>query len=144
METAFLLYRSRTSLTAKSSGCAEILAEARTRNQSLDLTGYLHLEDGCFYQWLEGPAEALTKVGEMIAADPRHWDVDFLLRGTQHGRQFSGWQMGFGTSNAGMLFEWVLEQGVQVSDPASFAHGLLDFMLSERHGEAGRQGECRA
>ncbi|MDT1061236.1 BLUF domain-containing protein [Paracoccus sp. CPCC 101403] len=131
METSFFLYRSRTSLTARSTGCADILAESRARNSVLDLTGYLHLEDGSFYQWLEGPSDALADVGDLIVADPRHRDVEFLWQGTQRGRQFSKWKMGFGTSTAGILFDWVAEQGVQVSDQTSFAQGLLDFMLSE-------------
>ncbi|MDS9468382.1 BLUF domain-containing protein [Paracoccus sp. MBLB3053] len=128
METAFFLYRSRTALTPRSAKCADILRESRARNLSLALTGYLHLEDGSFYQWLEGPAVALNDVGEMIERDPRHHDVDFLWRGHQNGRQFQNWQMGFGTSNAGILFDWVANEGIQVSDGGAFARGLLAFM----------------
>ncbi|HWL59087.1 MAG TPA: BLUF domain-containing protein [Paracoccus sp. (in: a-proteobacteria)] len=134
METSFFLYRSRTELTARSSGCADILAASRSRNQAFGLTGYLHLEDGCFYQWLEGPPNALAEVGQMITGDRRHWDVDFIWQGTQPDRRFRGWEMGFGTSNAGTLFDWVAEQGIQVSDQTSFSRGLLDFMLSELRG----------
>ncbi|WP_155094851.1 BLUF domain-containing protein [Paracoccus aestuariivivens] len=128
METAFFLYRSRTELTARSTQCADILHEARTRNLELGLTGYLHLEDGRFYQWLEGPALPLDDVGQMIVRDQRHRDVEFLWRGNQTERRFPNWQMGFGTSSAGTLFDYVADQGIQVSDLKLFATGLLQFM----------------
>ena len=130
METAFFLYRSRTELTAKSGQCTDILNEARARNLDLDLTGYLHLEDGRFYQWLEGPSEPLALVRDMILRDPRHRNVEFLWQGGQPERLFDGWRMGFGTSHAGTLFDWVAERGVKVSDLQDFARGLRDFMLN--------------
>lgn len=124
-------------MTEKSAQCADILKEARARNRDLQLTGYLHLEDGAFYQWLEGPAGPLEDVAQMILRDPRHDNVEFLWRGHQDARQFGAWWMGFGTSRAGRLFDWVADQGVQVGDPRSFSTGLLDFM---RNSLAARPG----
>ena len=128
MQTGFLLYRSRTDLDPRSPGCAAILAEARSRNRALDLTGRLHLEDGRFYQWLEGPPEALDTVRAKIAGDPRHRDMTILQTGWQEQRQFQGWDMGFGISDPGTLFAWIAQHGVSVSDTADFARGLLGFL----------------
>ncbi|WP_167620064.1 BLUF domain-containing protein [Paracoccus ravus] len=132
MTTAFLLYRSQTTLRAKSSACTEILHEARERNRELGVTGYLHLEDGHFYQWLEGPLVALEDVMARIERDPRHSDIEKLCRGTQRGRHFGRWEMGFGTSNRGTLFDWIAEHDVQVGNPGAFSSGLLAFMLSQQ------------
>lgn len=126
--TAFFLYRSRTTLDARSGQCRAILQAARARNAEYGLTGYLHHEDGRFYQWLEGPAEALQQVGALIEADPRHEGVEYLWRGERPERQFAGWRMGFGSSEPGTLFDWIAENGVQVGDAGRFARGLLDFM----------------
>ena len=129
METQFFLYRSRTAFDARSAECRAILQAARSRNVQYGLTGYLHHEDGRFYQWLEGPAAGLSEVGALIEADPRHVGLEYLWRGTQDERQFAGWRMGFGSSEPGALFDWVAEHGVRVGDNARFARGLLDFML---------------
>lgn len=126
--TAFFLYRSRTALDARSGECRAILQAARDRNAQYGLGGYLHHEDGRFYQWLEGPAEALQQVGALIESDPRHSDIDYLWRGTQDQRQFAGWRMGFGSSEPGTLFDWIAETGVRVGDGARFARGVLEFM----------------
>ena len=68
LESGCFLYRSRTALNARSSDFQAILIAARRRNQELGLTGYLHYEDGHFYQWLEGPAEALAQVAALVEA----------------------------------------------------------------------------
>lgn len=98
------------------------------RNSGLDLTGYLHLEDGLFYQWLEGPKAALDQMRDRIARDIRHRDMETLWSGEQVERQFGEWQMGFGLSDPGTLFAWVAQNGVSVSDPAEFARGVLRFL----------------
>lgn len=112
----------------RSSACAAILVESKIRNKALDLTGYLHFEDGLFYQWLEGPQPALDHVRTKIACDIRHRDMETLWSGTQKERQFGAWQMGFGLSDPGTLFAWVAQNGVSVSDPVGFARGVLGFL----------------
>ncbi|UXU74610.1 MULTISPECIES: BLUF domain-containing protein [unclassified Paracoccus (in: a-proteobacteria)] len=130
MECAFLLYKSRTGVQPRSAECSDILASARRRNEELHLSGYLHLEDGQFYQWLEGPEAALNQVAALIEADPRHYDMTYLWRGTQPQRMFGDWHMGFGSADPGTLFDWVVRSGVTVGDVAGFARGLLGFMLA--------------
>lgn len=128
MPSQFLLYRSLTDLDPRSSGCAAILSEARARNRALSLTGRLHLEDGRFYQWLEGPAEAVDLVRAKIARDSRHREMAVLQTGLQSERQFQGWEMGFGVSDPGTLFGWIADQGISVSDSADFARGVSAFL----------------
>lgn len=94
----------------------------------MDLTGHLHLEDGLFYQWLEGPPEALEGVRRKIARDIRHHSMETLWKGEQSERQFGNWHMGFGISDPGTLFNWVAQRGVSVSDMAEFSRGVLAFM----------------
>ncbi|MFT4013304.1 MAG: BLUF domain-containing protein [Paracoccus sp. (in: a-proteobacteria)] len=128
MPTGFALYRSRTLLVPRSVECQRILVSARARNAQLALTGFLHLEDGAFYQWLEGPDAALQLVLDRIALDPRHERMQILSRGTQETRQFPNWQMGFGACEPKMLFNWIAENGVQMGDLRSLTVGVLGFM----------------
>lgn len=131
MQTAFILYRSLTDLSPQDARCQAILAAARVRNLELSLTGHLHLEDGTFFQWLEGPSSAVAEVTGLIRRDPRHRDMDILSEGFQAERQFGAWTMGFGSSEPGTLFNWVADMGIAVADRAAFSVGLLAFMRSD-------------
>ncbi|MFD1881147.1 BLUF domain-containing protein [Paracoccus pacificus] len=130
LTTEFVLYHS----TATGQGCADchdILREARARNARLHLTGYLHQEDGRYYQWLEGPAAELAEVMALILSDPRHRDVHYLRSGAQAERKFGGWAMCFGLTSAGSFFDWVAEYGTSLRSEEKFADALLKFMLSD-------------
>lgn len=131
MPTGFVLYRSLTDLRPSDQGCHDILSEARVRNAALELTGHLHLEDGSFFQWLEGPVAQLTQVRHKIQCDPRHQNMDILAGGMQQGRQFGEWSMGFGSSQPGTLFNWIADSGISVADRAAFANGLLAFLRAD-------------
>ena len=130
MQTGCFLYRSTSQLAGGERDLRAILTEARQRNLRLDLTGFLHLEDGHFYQWLEGPPGPLAEVAAMIERDPRHRDMRYLWRGTQPMRQFADWRMGFGASDPGTLFQWIADQGVSPLDEAGFARSVLAFLRS--------------
>lgn len=132
MQTAFILYRSLTDLEPQDQQCQDLLAAARMRNAELELTGHLHLEDGSFFQWLEGPPDALAEVAGKISRDPRHREMDILFQGLQPERQFSEWTMGFGTSAPGTLFDWIADAGIAVADRTAFSLGLLAFLRADQ------------
>jgi hypothetical protein len=72
----------------------QLAADAAERNRSLGVTGMLMSSGGIFYQVLEGPADAVDKLFQKIAADARHKDV--LVLTTQEeieDRQFPSWAM---------------------------------------------------
>lgn len=131
MQTGFFLYRSIARLPDGERGLRAVLDEARERNRRLELTGYLHLEDGIFFQWLEGPPGPLAEVAAMIERDPRHRDLRYLSRGMQPARRFDGWRMGFGVSEPGTLFQWVADQRVSPLHDEQFAQAILGFFASD-------------
>lgn len=72
----------------------KLAADAAERNRTLGVTGMLMSSGGIFYQVLEGPVDAVDKLFQKIAADPRHKDV--LVLSTQEeveDRQFPSWAM---------------------------------------------------
>ena len=73
----------------------EILAVSRRRNQEDQVTGLLVYHEGCFFQALEGTAQAVETVFDRIKKDPRHASILMLLDTAVASRAFPDWSMGF-------------------------------------------------
>src|SRR5690606_37144970 len=58
-------------------------------------TGILLFRQLRFYQYLEGPEQAVRALYESICADPHHTNAKLLLETTTTGRRFSDWTMGY-------------------------------------------------
>jgi len=80
-----------------------LLNRAQARNAEENVTGVLLYNDGSILQYLEGPADVLTKIFEIIKADPRHFGIIELYRGPIPAREFAEWPMAFRSSNTLML-----------------------------------------
>ena len=61
----------------------------------MGLTGVLLYDEGTYFQWLEGPAEGLSRVWISIERDPRHRDVTVLRDEPIGDRVFDGWDLKF-------------------------------------------------
>jgi Sensors of blue-light using FAD len=72
-----------------------ILASSRRNNVSVDVTGALMFNAGCFAQVLEGPKAAVMHTFERTQQDERHGDVSVLSFGPVTARAFDRWSMGF-------------------------------------------------
>ena len=90
---AALAYRSRAVLPVTGLDLDQILAEAQVRNSAAGLTGLLVYDRGRFFQWLEGPAPALSRVWSSIRRDTRHTDIELLRRDRMPKRFFATWDM---------------------------------------------------
>jgi FAD-dependent sensor of blue light len=73
----------------------KILAKARARNQTLDVTGMLLHKDGNFLQALEGKGSAVRELFETIRRDPRHKGITVVLHAVDDKRLFGQSAMGF-------------------------------------------------
>jgi hypothetical protein len=93
----YWLYRSRSVATPRSIDDAMIYLQACNRNPAHGITGYLHREDRCYAQYIEGPAASLRKLHRQILGDCRHRDIETLAAGKAGGRRFAGWDMAFST-----------------------------------------------
>ena len=70
-----------------------ILASARAHNLKNGVTGALVFTADYIGQILEGSPDAVESTFERICRDPRHCDIDVLLREPTQTRLFSGWTM---------------------------------------------------
>ncbi|MFK7994219.1 MAG: chemotaxis protein CheB [Granulosicoccus sp.] len=63
------------------------------KNRQLGLTGYLNWKNGNFFQYLEGPENAVEEILRSINNDSRHTIVRTLRLGSIEKRRFSHWDM---------------------------------------------------
>jgi hypothetical protein len=90
---ACLTYKS-VATAAPRAGDLDLLAgKARARNRSLDVTGMLLFEGGCFLQTLEGPPVAVAELWSSIQRDGRHNHIELLSEHMVAARLFSDWDL---------------------------------------------------
>lgn len=90
-----IVYMSRAATPLGDAALAELLREARLRNEALGVSGILLAKDGRFMQLLEGPAFSVDDRFSVIAKDPRHGEVKSLIREDIERRRFDGWSMAY-------------------------------------------------
>ncbi len=71
----------------------ELYDASAKRNRQLGLTGYLSWKNGRFFQYLEGPENAIDEVLQAIHNDSRHKVLRTLQLGAIEQRRFSRWDM---------------------------------------------------
>ena len=93
-----LVYSSKatfdTQTDAGSEHIAEILATARQKNKSSEITGFLLIGHGWFLQMLEGPAQAVSQLFRTLLNDPRHTAIALIDTRFAVARAFPDWSMG--------------------------------------------------
>ena len=87
-------YCSRAAADVGDEAVARILAAAHERNPRMGITGLLVFGGGLFFQWLEGPRDAVSTLMDMIRGDGRH-DSVVTLSETEEVRErlFPTWDM---------------------------------------------------
>ncbi len=88
-----LTYRSRASFPWSEGDLRDFERKADARNRSEDISGVVVYDDGHFFQWLEGPAEGLTRVWDSVQRDPRHADIRVRSAGPTKNRVFGDFGM---------------------------------------------------
>ncbi len=89
-----VVYCSRASAEVDEAAVSRIVDSSQRRNRERHITGLLVFGSGIFFQWLEGPREAVTHLMATLRADPRHQNVVALSETEEmRERMFSGWDM---------------------------------------------------
>lgn len=94
---ASLTYKSVATATPRATDLDKLVTRARQRNRSLDVTGLLLFEDGCFLQTIEGPPRALATLWSSIQRDGRHNHIEVLSEHMVAARLFSDWELMLGS-----------------------------------------------
>lgn len=90
---ACLTYKSIATAAPRPNDLDVLVTRARQRNRSLDVTGMLLFEDGCFLQTIEGPPQALATLWSSIQRDGRHNHIEVLSEHMVPARLFSDWDL---------------------------------------------------
>ena len=89
-----VVYRSR-AVDVDTLDLLYLLAQCRARNRCDGVTGLLVFDQGCFFQWMEGPDEPLARTWRAIRRDPRHEAIEVLAELAIPMRLFTDWHMQF-------------------------------------------------
>ncbi|MEF7615054.1 BLUF domain-containing protein [Aquincola sp. MAHUQ-54] len=89
-----LMYASRATAPLDQEGMHALLRHCKAENPRHGITGVLCLSSDIFMQVLEGGRDAVNRLYNRIAADPRHTDVVLLDYREICERRFAGWAMG--------------------------------------------------
>ena len=98
-----LAYKSRCLIEPTEADLDTLLASAQRRNRAEGVTGILVYDQGRFFQWLEGPPEALSRLWHSIVRDRRHADIEVLRENATTKRFFKSWHMGLARCKPGTM-----------------------------------------
>lgn len=112
-----------------------ILIQSRRNNGRNQLMGGLYYADGCFFQVLEGPADAVESLYQSLHADSRHTDLQVLSREAIAEPRFRGWAMKH-VPNAPEVRALMDRHGRSGFDPYSFTPPLVSAMVELLTGAA--------
>jgi hypothetical protein len=112
------VYRSRAATPLSELDLRRLLERARARNRANGISGLLMYDNGCFFQWLEGPEEPLERTWDAILRDPRHTGVELLREQPVPVRFFGDWDMKLATrlGTAGIAHPDVLRTPAELID----------------------------
>jgi hypothetical protein len=88
-----MAYRSRAVHAPTERELDQLLRKAQERNRTEHLSGLLIYDQGYFFQWIEGPSDALGRVWHSIQGDPRHREIEVLREQVIDRRFFGHWDM---------------------------------------------------
>lgn len=128
MALSYVLYRSETDIRPNSDAARALVQSAKRGNERFDLTGFLHHEEGFFFQWLEGEPDNLAEILSRIEGDSRHRGLTYLARGTEAERQFARWRMGYSTRSEASVLRWMADHPVVIRERTEYAAGMLAFL----------------
>lgn len=111
---------------------ARILAKSRANNRKNGLVGVLYFGDGCFFQCLEGEAEAVDTLYGKLELDPRHRELQLISREDIEQFSFGAWSMKYIPSEK-KIQALLRQEGLNTFDPYRFSPAGIRTMLSLLH-----------
>lgn len=129
-----LLFVSALSTDAPADAVITIARQARRNNERTGITGLLVFDGENFAQLMEGPAEAVIAVADVMQSDPRHARMEILHSAAgASAMRFPSWRLGYLVMD---LQEFGLQslrgkRGAQALDDFYFMLPALDIAVGE-------------
>lgn len=107
---------------------ARVLVQSRINNPKRGLVGALYFADNNFFQVLEGEADEVDALHARLGHDPRHRDIQVLIRRPIEARSFSVWSMKYVNATADIRRLLQLHR-VASFDPSVFPMPLVEQVV---------------
>jgi hypothetical protein len=135
-----IIYASASVKPFSSKQLTDLLAKARAKNGTLDVSGLLLYHQGSFLQVLEGVDSVVSELYARIAKDPRHHRCMVVKRSTVGRRSFADWSMGFVEVSPAVArglegFNAVMQQGFVGLDNTASAEMIKKIVHGFRAGQ---------
>ena len=101
-----IMYSSQAAKPMTVTGLEAILTDARTGNETHNVTGALVYVDGVFFQIIEGDKDVVRKLMASIASDARHHSVKVFHEAEVDARAFESWRMAYLSATAEQMSQW--------------------------------------
>ena len=101
-----IMYSSQATEPMTVTGLEAILTDARTGNETRNVTGALVYVDGVFFQIIEGDKDVVHKLMASIASDSRHHSVKIFYDAEVDVRAFASWSMAYLSATAEQMSKW--------------------------------------
>lgn len=88
-----IVYKSRVKTDMSSTELYQLVKSAAQKNAARDISGVLLFDGDYFLQYLEGPADAIQSLYEIISMDNRHRNIVKLMEDHSPTRRFGVWSM---------------------------------------------------
>ncbi|HEY8027186.1 MAG TPA: BLUF domain-containing protein [Burkholderiaceae bacterium] len=111
---------------------ARILAKSRANNRKNGLVGVLYFGDGCFFQCLEGEADAVDTLYGKLEIDPRHRELQLISREDIEQFSFGAWSMKYIPAEK-KIQALLRQEGLNTFDPYRFSPAGTRAMLALLH-----------
>lgn len=128
-----LVYRSRATAPPTDVDLFYLLAQARQLNAASGLTGLLLYDRGWYFQWIEGPQEALGRTWNRIRRDPRHESPQVVTDQAIPVRLFDRWSMRFAhrdRQHEGIVDGFTIADTVMLDDLHLNPHKVPNIMAA--------------
>ena len=129
-ELRAVAYLSSTASTLSDAELDTLLADARTFNESVGVTGVLLYNGGAFFQYFEGDADSCETVLDRIRCSSKHHAIAVLIDEATQTRHFSDWTMAFSLASTSQLLalsqaQWLAGSNCGASPPQTESVGVL-------------------
>lgn len=111
---------------------ARILLKSRANNEKNGLVGVLYFGDNNFFQCLEGEQSAVEKLYEKLLLDPRHKDLQIIVKKPIDTLSFSNWSMKYVPIEAKMM-SILNANGFKKFDPYQFDQNTNNLVINLLH-----------
>lgn len=138
-----IAYSSKASVSFNQKDMDDLCEKATIKNRAMGLTGYISFKNGRFFQYLEGPENAIDEIYSKIRIDERHTIVTTIDLGMIAARLFGQWELlcNFGRNSSEIRIQDLIDDVMKSlshkrsddSETSRIVHEMLQKMAEQQY-----------